>query len=95
MVLDKQEQPVSVEKKRKIQQPSIFVSEEIKRGEHAIVCPKNAKRRQMEERCTIEEVKMMLEQGVEEMVGNLKEKLQAKQKELSLYTEGKKVYLGW
>ena len=54
-----------------------------------IVCPKNAKRRQIEKQYTIDEVKVMLEQEVEEMVWNLKEKLQAKQEELSLYTEGK------
>ena len=80
-MLDKQEQPVSVDKKQKIQQPLIYVPEEIKR-EHATVCPKNAKRGQIEKQYTIDEVKVMFQQGFEEMVGNLKEKLQAKQKEL-------------
>ena len=70
-----------MDKKRKIQHPSIYVPEEIKR-EYATVCPKNAKRRQIEKQYTIDEVKEMFQQGVEEMVGNLKEKLQAKQKKL-------------
>ena len=42
------------------------------------VCPRTAKRRQIEKLYTLNEVKVMLEEGVEDMVG----KLQAKQKML-------------
>ena len=58
---DKQEQSVSFEKKRKMEQPSLFVPEDIKR-QPSKVCNKNAKRRQTERRYTADEVKVMLEE---------------------------------
>ena len=72
---------IGSEKKRKIQKPSQFVpTEEL--PPPSKVCPRTAKRRQIEKLYTLDEVKVMLEEGVKDMVGKLQVKLQAKQKML-------------
>ena len=72
---------IGSKKKRKIQKPSQFVPTE-ERPPPSKVCPRTAKRRQIEKLYNLDEVKVMLEEGVEDMVGKLKVKLQAKQKML-------------
>ena len=71
---------IGSEKKRKIQKPSQFVPTEERPP--STVCPRTAKRRQIEKLYTLDEVKVMLEEGVKDMVGKLQVKLQAKQKML-------------
>ena len=64
---------IGSENKRKTQKPSQFVPTEERPP--STVCPKTAKRRQIEKLYTVDEVKVMLEEGVKDMVGKLQVKL--------------------